>query len=125
MPTLSYAEVTTIVLAALTIVLGCLALFVGGLAIWGYQSIKSEGIAAAEKSAERATQEALKDAISRQFNEQTISKVISAQFNRMVRDEVTEQSLRYSRAFDSSNVQGPSTERVGKEYPEGDATDKG
>ena len=34
-PSLSYAETVTILLAALTIVLGVLALFVAGLAIWG------------------------------------------------------------------------------------------
>ena|SRR5665213_793520 len=130
-PTLSYAEVTTIVLAALTIVLGFLGLFVGGLAIWGYQSIKSEGIAAAEKSAEKATEEALSAAIARQFSEEAVKKLIAVQTKHVIRKEALLLSRRYSEAFaadrdDLSGGQPDSTTRhVGKEYPKEETLDEG
>ena len=132
-PALSYAELTTIVLAALTIVLAFLTLFVGGLAIWGYQSIKSEGIAAAEKSAQTATSSAVNEAISKQLDEGAIKRSIEVAVRRMVRKETREAidtSLRYAGAFalspNDAREQGqPTTEHIGKEYPEGESPNEG
>jgi hypothetical protein len=114
-PAPSFAEGVTIVLAALAIVLACLALFVGGLAIWGYQSIKSEAAAAAERGVQKAVDGALKEEIAKKLNEASIKRAVAREAN----NAAQYLDLQYPSAFPAADPPLQVEDKaIATEYPE-------
>lgn len=122
-PTLSYAEIVTVVLGALTVALAFLALAVGVLAIWGYQSIKSEAHDLAQRTAKEGLDKAIAELVAKQLSGE-IGKTVRREMLRSGRREAYEAARSYSSAFspevDAPRASGNDADHIGDEYPGGD-----
>lgn len=106
-------------LACVTIVLAVLAILVGALAVWGYQSIKTE----AKGVATRAVEKAVNDAVLKNFDESAIKRIIRKEVARVRHESREEEALKeallYSAAFSTRPSEETGNEgHVGSEYPE-------
>ena len=106
----SYAELVTVILAAVTVVLAVLAIIIAILAIWGYQSIKTE----ASQLATRAVDKSVDEAIRKHLSEASVQAKIEKELKR------TMDAMRYSFAFTQRPAAAEEAEggNVAQEYPE-------
>lgn len=116
-PPISYAELVAILLTGITVVLAILAVIVGILAIWGYQSIKSEAIGAAERKVIESVGAIIDKRLADKSIQARIEKGVSAVLNQSFGKVLTE----YSNAFPQHPEGGDGSEQpagsVAEEYP--------
>lgn len=121
----TYAEAVAIILTAVTIVLAFLAIIVAALAVWGYQSIKSEASAVADRAVEKAIQPALAKYVA---EHEKVLTAMAKKVRRKTQKEIAQDvALLYSGAFEATGLEEEETgetSRVGKPYP-GDETHEG
>jgi hypothetical protein len=109
----THSELVTILLTGVTIVLAILAVFVAGLAVWGYESIKSEAGAVAT----RALEKTIADAVAKRVSESAITIQIREEIEKIVRSAMEREGRSYPAAFSGSQTEGATPEQVAEEYP--------
>ncbi len=113
-PPVTNADLVSILLTGVTLVLAILAIVIGGLAIWGYQSIKTEAYSVAQRAAEKAVAET----ITARLDEPSLQATIKKEMRRRVLELIPQaiEDMRYPEAFPQEATQHP--EPVADEYPE-------
>lgn len=119
-PSPTYAELTAIILTAVTVVLAVLAIIVAILAVWGYQSIKTE----ASNAADRAVKSTVESVVAKHATDESVKSLLRKELEKMFGKVLSEQAA-YPEAFPSTNTTDTQQGTVGTEYPKGEGDGEG